>query len=154
MKAIRQLLVVKVAGRRVAIPTDCILSVIQLEAVMPVPRAPVAVAGLAALRSRVLTVIDCARVLDPAAPAASAEGSEAVVIDIDEHGYALLVDAVEDVAEAPGDLMEVRADLGPGWSGLALGLADTATGPILVVDAARIVAMSASSAAGCGRRAA
>ena len=53
------LLIVSVAGGRVAFPAAKVESVVELDALSPVPRAPAHVAGLSALRSRVLTVIDC-----------------------------------------------------------------------------------------------
>ncbi len=53
------LLVVVLAGRRAALPAIEVNSVIELAEVTPVPRAAPHIAGLAALRSRPLTVIDC-----------------------------------------------------------------------------------------------
>ena len=52
------LLIVSIAGSRVALPAVAVESVVELEALIPVPRAPEHLAGLSALRSRVLTVID------------------------------------------------------------------------------------------------
>jgi purine-binding chemotaxis protein CheW len=137
-----QLLVVSIAGRRVAIPTAQILSVIELENIIPVPRAPDRVAGLTALRSRVLTVIDCMRIVEGVAGKAASRLGTAVVVDIDDHGYALMVDNVEDVTTAIGELGEIKADLGPAWSGHVLGIAETEIGPLLVIDPGRFVAGS------------
>ena len=55
------LLIVTIAGSRVALPAAAVESVVELDTLIPVPRAPVHVAGLSALRSRVLTVIDTLR---------------------------------------------------------------------------------------------
>ena len=52
------LLIVRLAGRRVAFPAAEVEAVVELEGLTPVPRAAGHVAGLSALRSRVLTVID------------------------------------------------------------------------------------------------
>ena len=53
------LLIVRLAGRRIAFPAAEVEAVVELEGITPVPRAAAHVAGLSALRSRVLTVIDC-----------------------------------------------------------------------------------------------
>jgi purine-binding chemotaxis protein CheW len=55
------LLIVSIAGSRVALPAADVESVVEIDTLIPVPRAPGHLAGLSALRSRVLTVIDCQR---------------------------------------------------------------------------------------------
>lgn len=134
-----QLLVTTIAGRRVALPTAGILSVIELGALESVPKAPQRVAGLTALRSRVLTVIDCAQIVDGKSSDTLQGNGLGIVIDVDDHGYALMVDAVEDVTESVGELDDVRADLGGNWTVHALGMAETAIGPLLVIDPERFV---------------
>ena len=57
------LLVIMLAGRRAALPAVQVNAVVELAEVTPVPRAARHVAGLAALRSRPLTVIDCTAAL-------------------------------------------------------------------------------------------
>ncbi|WAT17465.1 chemotaxis protein CheW [Aurantiacibacter sp. MUD11] len=134
-----QLLVTSIAGRRVALPTAGILSVIELGKLERVPRAPSRIAGLTALRSRVLTVIDCAQIVD-GHPSEYIEGNGlGIVIDVDDHGYALMVDHVEDVTEFFGELEEVKADLGGEWTAHALGMAETEIGPLLVISPERFV---------------
>src|SRR5689334_18908704 len=58
------LLVVTIAGERVALPAAAVESVVELDTLIPVPRAAPHIAGLSALRSRVLTVVDCMRSLE------------------------------------------------------------------------------------------
>src|SRR6476469_3179954 len=53
------LLIVRLAGERVAFPAADVEAVVEIDNVVPAPGTPPHVAGLAALRSRVLTVIDC-----------------------------------------------------------------------------------------------
>lgn len=53
------LVVAIIANERVAFRAADIQSVIELDAITPVPYVPDFVAGIAALRSRPLTVIDC-----------------------------------------------------------------------------------------------
>ena len=134
------LLIVTLAGQRVAIQASAVQSVIELDALTPVPRAPEHVAGLSALRSRVLTVIDCARALDlPAASSAVSGHRPAAVVELDGHYYALMVDGVDDVLEGQSTPAAVRAGLEPGWERVSLGLVETELGPLLLVDVAALI---------------
>ena len=75
------LLIVSIAGSRVALPAAAVESVVELDALISVPRAPDHLAGLSALRSRVLTVIDCRRSLELGATALNdGELHEAAVV--------------------------------------------------------------------------
>ena len=65
---------------------------------------------------------------------------EAAVVEFDGHHYALIVDLVEDVVEALSDPAPVRGAMGPGWERVSLGMADTETGPLLLVDVATLIA--------------
>jgi purine-binding chemotaxis protein CheW len=124
----------------VALSADAINSVIELDSLTPVPRAPVHIAGLSALRSRVLTVVDCRCSLE-LAPVALDEGKQqAAVVEVGGHLYALLVDAVEDVVSGDSECTPLRARLGRGWERAALGMIDTDAGPLLLLDVTGIVA--------------
>lgn len=136
----RLLLVVTIAGRRIALSADEINSVIELDCLIPVPRAPVHVAGLSALRSRVLTVIDCRCSLELAPVSPDAGQPQAAVVEVEGHLYALLVDAIEDVVSGETECTPLRAHLGRGWERAALGMVDTEIGPLLLLDVAGIVA--------------
>ena len=133
------LLIVSVAGGRVAFPAAKVESVVELDALSPVPRAPAHVAGLSALRSRVLTVIDCQRSLELGSTDLSGL-REAAVVEIEGHHYALTVDAVEDVVEALSDPVPVRAAMGAGWERVGLGMIETEEGPLLLVDIDALIA--------------
>ena len=133
------LLIVTIAGQRVALPADAVESVVELDTLIPVPRAAPHVAGLSALRSRVLTVIDCKRSLDLGATDCADGVREAAVVELDGHHYALLVDLVEDVVEAQSDPTPVRAAMGDGWERVSAGMVETETGPLLVVDIAALI---------------
>ena len=141
------LLVVTVAGQRVALPSAAVESVVELDALIPVPRAAPHVAGLSALRSRVLTVIDCMRSLELGVTDCSDGIREAVVVELDGHHYALLVDLVEDVVETLSDPAPLRAAMGAGWERIAQGMVETEAGPLLVVDVAALVAGAEAKAA-------
>jgi purine-binding chemotaxis protein CheW len=129
---------VTIAGNRVALRASVVEAVVELDTLIPVPRAAPHIAGLSALRSRVLTVIDCKRSLDLGETRRGDGPQEAVVVDHDGHHYALEVDTVEDVIDSIGEPTPIRAALG--WERIALGLVETAAGPLLLVDIAGLIA--------------
>jgi purine-binding chemotaxis protein CheW len=140
------LLIVTIAGSRVALPAAAVESVVELDALIPVPRAPAHVAGLSALRSRVLTVIDTLRSLELGESDCSDGIREAAVVELDGHHYALLVDVVEDVVEALSDPSPVRAAMGIGWERVSRGMVETEEGPLLLVDINSLIAGTATEA--------
>jgi len=141
------LLVVTVAGERVALPAASVESVVELDTLIPVPRAAPHVAGLSALRSRVLTVIDCRRSLELGMTECPNGIREGAVVELDGHHYALIVDLVEDVIEALSDPSPVRAAMGPGWERVSQGMVETENGPLLLVDVAALIAGAEAKAA-------
>ena len=140
------LLIINLAGERVAIAADAVESVVEIEGLTPVPRAAAHVAGLAALRSRVLTVIDsrASLGLPPTVPDGP---SEAIVIEADGHPYALLVDSVEDVFEYEGEVRPVRTSLEPGWRRVAKGMVEADGRLLLLIDSHALLAGPAAHAA-------
>lgn len=133
------LLIVDIADARVALPAAAVESVIELEALTPVPQAPSHVAGLSALRSRVLTVIDCQRALGMEKKSFDRTIHEAAVVEVEGHHYALSVDAVEDVVEARSEPKDIGAAMGRGWDRVSLGMVETDEGPLLLVDIAKLI---------------
>ena len=135
------LLIVSIGGTRVAFPAAEVESVVELDTLIAVPRAPAHLAGLSALRSRVLTVIDCQRSLELGVTNLSdGELHEAAVVEVDGHHYALTVDVVEDVVEALSAPSPIMAALGEGWERVSKGMVETEDGPILLVDIAALIA--------------
>ena len=134
------LLIVTIAGSRVALPAAAVESVVELDALIPVPRAPAHLAGLSALRSRVLTVIDTLRSLELGESDCSQGIREAAVVEVEGHHYALIVDVVEDVVEALSDPSPVRAAMGPGWQRVSKGMVETEDGPLLLIDIDALIA--------------
>ncbi|WP_260483975.1 chemotaxis protein CheW [Sphingomicrobium flavum] len=133
------LLIVDIADARVALPAAAVESVIELDALTPVPRAPSHIAGLSALRSRVLTVIDCQRALGLGTSSFDGAIHEAAVVEVEGHHYALSVDAVEDVVEARSEPQRIGAAMGEGWDRVSLGMVETDEGPLLLVDIAKLI---------------
>lgn len=134
----RLLLIVTIAGTRVAFQAKSVKAVVELDTLIPVPRAAAHIAGLSALRSRVLTVIDCRRSLE-LTTSDTVQYPEAVVAELDGHHYALMVDSVEDVIEAQEEALPIRAAMGSGWERVSLGMVETGNGPLLLVDVASLI---------------
>lgn len=131
------LLIARVAGERIAMAATEVQSVIELGEIVPVPLAPQLVAGLATQRSRTLTVIDVAKALE--LPVCGGNSRFAVVVEIAGVGYALAVEAVENVIPAQGEVQPVKVKLAPGWARSAVGMVDTVIGTVLQVDLTRLV---------------
>ena len=140
------LLIVRLAGERVALPAADVESVVEIESLTPVPGAAGHVAGLAALRSRVLTVIDCLASLDPSRRL-PADSAEAVMTVVDGHPYALLVEAVEDVVEASGERRPAAASLAPEWRRIGRAMVEAEGDLLLVADVEALIAGPAREAA-------
>ncbi|ANY19471.1 CheW-like domain protein [Tsuneonella dongtanensis] len=140
-------LVFALGGRRAALPTDVLHSVVELDAVCPIPRAPEFVLGLSALRSHTLTVVDAAAALGIAAPRAAVEGSRAAIVDFEGHRYALVVDSIDDVAERLSEPTPVPGETGPGWQRASEGLIETARGPAMLLSLGALIAGPGAMAA-------
>ena len=132
------LLMCLIAGRRAAIPTARVLSVIEIEAVTPIPATPEFIIGLTALRSQALTVIDC-RVSLGFPASERIIGNRAAVIEHEGHRYALLVDEAFDVTEALSEPVPVPGGFGEGWRHAASGMIETESGPALLVDVEQMI---------------
>lgn len=140
------LLIATIVGERVAISAAAVESVVEIEAITPVPRSPPHVLGLAALRSRVLTVIDCCASLE-LGQACDRPAREAVVVEVDGHPYALLVDRVDDVIEFSGKVRPIRTSVAKGWRRVATGMVETDAGLMLLIDTHALLTGPAAEAA-------
>ena len=134
------LLVVMLAGRRAVLPAIAVNSVIELAEVTPVPRSAGHVAGLAALRSRPLTLIDCALSLGAGHEPTDPQKCRAVVVEHEGHLYGLLVEAADDMVAALSEPGPLGADPGPGWSRVATGRVETEAGALPFLDIGALIA--------------
>ena len=132
------LLVVTIGGERVALPAAAVESVVELDALIPVPRAPAHVAGLSALRSRVLTIIDVPALIRRM-PTPAAERGYAIIADISGHSYGLMVDAVHDICQLPEGELPLRGQLDQAWGPYARGIVEQNGLPYLLVSLASFV---------------
>jgi purine-binding chemotaxis protein CheW len=139
-------LIARIAETRVALRSEAIESVVAVGDTVQVPAAPPHVAGLFALRSRVLTLID-PHVVVGLAPAAISAGQRVIVIEIGGHGYALLADHIEDVCFVDAAETPARGRLADGWGRLAETVIEHDGATLLVVDPARLVTMPMQRAA-------
>ncbi|KKW92437.1 chemotaxis protein CheW [Sphingobium chungbukense] len=126
------------AGTRVAIETSEVEAVVKLTDISPVPGMGAHVAGLSALRSRVLTVIDVAALIrgEPTPPD---RRGFAVIADIAGHSYGLMVDAVYDICQVSEGELPLRGQLDPAWLPHARGLVEHEGQPHLLVSLAGFI---------------
>lgn len=133
-------LIAQIAGRTVAIDSDQVESVVDIGEVTAVPRASHQVRGLAALRSRVVTVVDTQAALGLEA---GGEARRAVITLVDGHHYAMLVDALDDVAPFEMRPLTGGIALDAAWRGAGRGIVERDGEPILAIDLASLVPGSA-----------
>ena len=138
------LLIVRLAGQRVALAASEVEAVVELEAVTPVPRAAAHVRGLTALRSRVLTVIDCLVSLGTGRTNGAAD---AIIVQSDGHSYVLLVDAVEDVVQSGGPRLSLKAPAAAHWARVAEAMVEAEGDLFLLLDPRALIAGPAAEAA-------
>ena len=133
-------LIAHIAGRGVAIDAAQVDSVVDIGEIVAVPRAEAFVRGLAALRSRVVTVIDTGIALG-LAPTPDAM-RRAVITIVDGHHYAILVDSVEDVAPFVRLPLSSGLALRGGWQSVGTGLVERDGEPLLIIDLAVVLPTS------------
>lgn len=136
-------LIAHIAGRAVAIASDNVDSVVDIGEITPVPRAAAQVRGLAALRSRVVTVIDTRIALGLGRDDSA---GRAVIVRCEGQSYAFLVDALDDVSAFALQPFANGLSLAPQWASIALGVVEHAGEPLLAVDLARLVPNTALAA--------
>jgi purine-binding chemotaxis protein CheW len=138
-------LIAHIAGRGVAIESGQVDSVVDIGDVVAVPLADHAVRGLAALRSRVVTVIDTGIALGLEPTPASAR--RAVITRVDGHHYAVLVDSLEDVALFERLPLSSGLALDRGWARAGAGIVEREGEPLLILDLTAVVPNIAAAAA-------
>ena len=132
----RLYLIAHLAGRSVAIDAEQVESVVDIGAITAIPRAGATVRGLAALRSRVVTVVDTEAALGMPG---GAPARRAVITHVDGHHYAMLVDTLDDVAPFALAPLGDGVALARAWADAALGIVEREGEPILAIDLLRLV---------------
>lgn len=133
------LVMAQIAGRRVAIHAHNVKSVIEIGTIAPVPRTPDFIAGITAMRSQALTVIDCRRALG-FDPSSWSQDHRAIVVAVGGYSYALIIDSIEDITTGVADPGQVPGGFGPEWTRVSTGMIETRVGPALLVDLAALIA--------------
>jgi len=133
------LVIVQIAGRRCALSALDVKSVIEVGTITPVPRAPAWIAGITALRSQALTVIDCRSAIGLGEGDWPTDHRAAVVAE-GGYSYALLVDGIEDITTAVGEAGQVPGGFGAEWSRISTGMIETIAGPALLIDLSALLA--------------
>jgi len=112
-----------IADTPVAVRASEIEAVVRLGDIVPIQRVPPHVRGLAALRSRVLTVIDIESRIFGRAMAIDRHPL-AVVSEISAHTYGLLVETVSDICDAPGGVQPIQGRIDRAWAPFASALVE------------------------------
>lgn len=127
------MLIVYVAGRRLAVDASFVKAVIEVGNVAPVPHCPAPIVGIAAQRSRALTVIDCRLATNSYAEDVEPDDL-AVVVEHDGHDYGFIVDEVSEVEGIGGEPTRPAGGFGEGFEPFTIGLVETGKGAALMVD--------------------
>lgn len=139
-------LVVHLAGERIAIPSHEVESVVRIENIVTVPGASPVIAGLFALRSRVLTLIDAQyHITENKRPVN--DGDFCVVTAIDGHPYGLIVDNVEDVVTVNEENMRHIGFANGKWRSISKGMITHDEKLLLLLNSHALVKVDISVAA-------
>ena len=139
-------LIARIADTRVALRSRAIHSVVTVGTPVEVPAAPPHVAGLFALRSRVFTLID-PHVVVGLPSVVVAAGQRVIVVDVADHGYALLADEIEDVCFIEAAETRITGKLLPGWARVAEAMIEHGGATLLVVDPSHFITLPVAKAA-------
>ncbi|HJT40240.1 MAG TPA: chemotaxis protein CheW [Sphingobium sp.] len=126
-------LLATLAETRVAVDTREVEAVVKLADISPVPGMAAHVAGLSALRSRVLTIIDVPALIR-GTPTPPAQRGLAIIADISGHSYGLMVDAVHDICQVPDGALPLRGQLDRAWAHYARAIVEHEGQPYLLVS--------------------
>jgi purine-binding chemotaxis protein CheW len=110
-----------VAGTAIAMPTHELEAVVRLGEIVPIARTSAHVRGLAALRSRVLTIIDM-RALVIGEQSEMGKAPLAIVAEVDGHSYGLLIDNVSDICAVEDGILPIRGRVNAMWEPFAKGM--------------------------------
>lgn len=139
-------LLARIDGSLVAIASDNVESVVTVHDVVPVPRASPSVAGLFALRSRVLTLIDSQFLITGVSKKAD-RGALAIVTEIAGHPFGLLVESADDVVPIRPEQIEhgIRPDAT--WARFVSATATVDGEMAMLVNPAAMVGVEGDAAA-------
>jgi purine-binding chemotaxis protein CheW len=131
-------LIAHIDGACIGIESGAIESIVHVQDVVPVPMCDPSIAGLFALRSRVLTLIDTQYLVTGTAKKPE-KGALAVIVDIAGHQYGLVVDKVEDVVSILPEQMESKIKPASNWTGIVSQTASVDGRLVMILDTGSLV---------------
>lgn len=135
-----------IAGRDVVLPAFRVDSVVNIGDIVPVPYVEPHVCGLFAMRSKVVTLIDSQWFVTGEKGNLQQPGV-GVVVTIDGHVYALLVDKVCDIFEASTEPKKLPSSAGNGWDILGNQILEVDGTTLLVIEPENLVSVRNTLAA-------
>ena len=135
------ILVFRAGGSKLALEADCVAEVARATLSTPLPLAPRHVVGFCELRGEALVLVDLAAHLGLKEGPALRDGL-AVVVSIRGDRFALLVDEVEGVVEAEGQLAPLPARTGDQAASCCRGILRREGESVLVLEAGALFAPS------------
>jgi purine-binding chemotaxis protein CheW len=132
-------LLVQIEHEIYAIASDRVRAVSRYRPITPVPGAPRTLPGILSEHGTILPVADTRLILDLGL-AEVTRATRLVVVAVEEHELALLVDAVLDLAQLPAEAVEpVPAALDPARARFLTGVVQQDGQPIALLDLAELV---------------
>lgn len=132
-------LIAHINGCRVAIESDRVESIVHVPDIVAVPKSDPSVAGLFALRSRVLTLIDSQYIVTGMRRQLE-KGCLAVVAEIGGHHFGLAVDRVEDVVSISSDDIQTAIQPSDIWKSIISETALVDGELVMILDPSKLVA--------------
>lgn len=132
-------LIAHIDGCRVAIESERVESIVHVPDIIPVPQSDPSIAGLFALRSRVLTLIDSQYIVTGERRVLQ-KGCLAVVAEIGGHHFGLAVDRVEDVVSISSDDIQPAISPADQWKSIISETASVGDDLVMILDPAKLVA--------------
>jgi len=126
-------LIAEFGGESVAIESKYVESVVHIPEIIPAPQADKSVAGLFALRSRVLTLIDSSYMVTGIS-SSKGRNSLAIILEISGHCYGLLVERAEDVVSISREDMVDSISASQQWQKIVKEFAVLDGKTIMIVD--------------------
>ena len=143
-------ILLRLEGQTYALPLGCVVEVVRMAALAPVPDAPPHVLGLLDLRGRVVPVLDLRRRLG-LAPAEPGLSTPICVVEAGGRCFGLVADAVTDVRPLTGPVEQFG---GAPEDGPVAGVAHVDGRLVSVLDPARLAGQAPPARpepAGAGR---
>ena len=128
----------RLAGVNVAVAAGEVEAVVRLGEISPVPGMGAHIAGLSALRSRVLTIIDLAALIHGAASPRRDRGL-AIIANISGHSYGMMVESVSDISNAPDGELPLRGQIDAAWAPFARAIVEKDGEPCLLISLASFI---------------